>query len=107
MTPEDVKRQSENAYAQWCVQWREHCKAHSIYPQKPLSDFLGIGIGRAILCVANGYSFEENIETIKANKDSCDIICCDKTLGHLIDNGINPTYCVVCDANVNYEKYLN
>lgn len=106
MTPDDVKRQSENAYAQWCVQWREHCKIHSAYPQKPLADFLGVGIGKAILCVANGYSFEENIETIKENKDKCDIICCDKTLGHLIDNGIDPTYCVVCDANVNYEKYL-
>ena len=106
MTPEEVRRQSENAYAQWAVQWREHCKIHSAYPQKPLTDFIGTGVGKAILCVANGNSFEENIDVIKANKDKCDIICCDKTLGHLIDNGIFPQFCVVCDANVDYEKYL-
>lgn len=106
MTPEDVRQQSETAYAQWAVQWREHCKTHSEYPQKPLSDFLGTGVGRAILCVANGFSFEENINTIKDNKTKCDILCCDKTLGHLIDNGVYPEYCMVCDANVDYEKYL-
>jgi hypothetical protein len=56
--------------------------------------------------VANGYSFEENLETIKKYKDNVDIICCDKTLGHLLDNGITPYICVVCDANVSYERYL-
>lgn len=106
MTKEDVKKQSENAYFQWCVQWRKNASFHAGFKQKPLHDFLGIGIGRSILCVANGYSFEENIEVIKANKDNCDILCCDKTLGHLLANGITPTYCLVCDANVNYEKYL-
>jgi len=106
MTPEEIKKQSDNAYFQWAAQWRENCKTHSTMPQKPLSDFIGIGIGKSILCVANGYSFEENIEVIKENKDKCDIVCCDKTLGHLIDNEIYPQYCVVCDANVNYEKYL-
>lgn len=71
-----------------------------------LSDLEFSGIGKAILLVANGYSLEENMHTIKENKDKVDIICCDKTLGHLINNGIEPTYCLVCDANVDYEKYL-
>jgi hypothetical protein len=30
---------------------------------------------------------------------------CDKALGHLLENGIKPTYVLVCDASVNYEKY--
>lgn len=106
MTPEEVKQQSENAYNQWCKQWREHASIHSKFPQRSIEDFTNIGIGRAVLCVANGRSFEDNIETIKANQNKVDIMCCDKTLGHLLNNGIAPTYCMVCDANVNYEKYL-
>lgn len=106
MSPEEVRIQSENAYGQWCVQWREHAVIHSKMEQKPMSDFLASGIGRSILCVANGYSFEENIETIKEHGKNVDILCCDKTLGHLLDHGIKPKFCMVCDANVNYETYL-
>lgn len=106
MTPEETRQQSENAYNQWCVQWREYAKHHSKYPQKSLSDFRYSGMGKAVLCVANGRSFQDNIETIKENQNKVDILCCDKTLGHLLDNGITPTFCVVCDANVSYEKYM-
>lgn len=106
MTEDQILAQSKSAYLQWAVQWREQAKYHFKYPQKPLSDFENIGIGKAILCVANGYSLEENIDVIRANQNKVDIICCDKTLGSLLDNGITPTYCMVCDANVNYEVYL-
>jgi hypothetical protein len=106
MSPEEVKKQSEVAYHQWAAQWREHAIKNGKLPQKPLSDFLGSGVGRPILCIANGYSFEENLKTIKDHRGNIDILCCDKTLGHLLNNGIRPTFCVVCDANVNYEKYL-
>jgi hypothetical protein len=71
-----------------------------------MDSFMNIGVGKAVLCVANGYSLEENIDTIKQNQDNVDIICCDKTLGHLLDCGIIPQFCVVCDANVNFEKYM-
>lgn len=106
MSPEALREQSLNAYNQWCEQWREHAKIHSTFEQLPLSDFIAIGVGKAVLCVANGRSFQDNIETIKKYQRNVDILCCDKTLGHLIDNGITPTYCMVCDANVNYEKYM-
>jgi hypothetical protein len=101
-----IKAQSEAAYKQWSTQWRAHCVEHFNYPKKSLRDFENVGVGRAIVCVANGYSFEEQIETLKANQENVDILCCDKTLGHLLANGITPTYCMVCDANVDYEKYL-
>jgi len=101
-----VTEQSKNAYKQWCVQWRAHAKEHSKYKQLPLVDLENTGIGKACLVVANGYSFEENIETIKEQQDNVDILACDKTLGNLLDNGIIPKYCMVCDANVDYEKYL-
>lgn len=106
MNDKMIRAQSEAAYKQWCVQWRDHAKQHSVYTQKPLKDFENIGVGKALLCVANGYSLEENIETIKKYQHNVDILCCDKTLGILLDHGITPTFCMVCDANVDYEKYM-
>lgn len=106
MNSEQIRKQSEAAYNQWCKQWREHAKIHSQYEMHNLLDLENTGVGKAILCVANGFSFEDNIETIKKYKDNVDILCCDKTLGHLLDHGITPKYAMICDANVNYEKYL-
>lgn len=102
----DVLTQSKAAYGQWAPQWREHAKAHAKFQMKPLSDFNNIGIGKAILVIANGYSFEQNIETIKKHQHNVDILCVDKCLRHCLDHGIIPTYCLVCDANVSYETYL-
>jgi hypothetical protein len=106
MTPEEIKKQSIQAYKQWSKDWAENAKIHSKYEMKPFENFRNTGIGKAVLLVANGYSFEENLETIKKYKDNVDIVCCDKTLGHLLDNGITPKICIVCDAHVSYDKYL-
>lgn len=106
MTPEEIKKQSIQAYKQWSKDWLTNAKIQSKYPMKSFEDFRNTGIGKAALLVANGYSFEENIETIKKYKNNVDIIACDKTLGHLLDHGIKPKICVVCDAHVSYEKYL-
>lgn len=105
MNDSDVIKQSKSAYAQWSKQWRLHATEHAIYEQKPFKDFENSGVGKAVLCVALGASFEENIETIKKYQHNVDIMCCDKTLGHLLDHGITPKYCVVADANVNYDTY--
>lgn len=106
MNTDQIVAQSRAAYGQWAKQWREQAQTHSHFKMKSLLNLESSGIGRAILCVANGYSFEENIETIKAHQHNVDIICCDKTLGHLIDHGITPKYVLICDANVNYELYM-
>lgn len=106
LSREQIIKQSESALGQWGKQWLEHAKEHSKYEQKPLSDFQNIGVGKTLLICANGYSLEENIETIKENRAHVDILACDKTLKNLIDHGITPNYCMVCDANVNYETYL-
>jgi len=103
---EQVLAQSKAAYNQWAPQWREHAKIHAEFPQKSLSDFNSTGVGKAVLAIANGYSLEENIQTIFENQKNVDIICCDKTLGHLLSHGITPKFCLVADANVSYEKYL-
>ena len=106
MNTEAIKQQSNAAYKQWAEQWRAHAREHSKFKQPTFEKFENIGVGRAVLCVANGYSFEEEIETIKAHQENVDIMACDKTLGNLIDNGVTPTYCMVCDANVDADKYL-
>lgn len=103
----EIVAQSKNAYNQWKDIWSKNAKISAkMAPHKSMNDFLNIGIGKACLVVANGYSFEKNIETIKKHKDDVDILCCDKTLGNLLEHGIKPTYCLVCDAQVDYEKYM-
>ena len=106
MHPNEILQQSKAAYGQWCKQWRAQAKVHSKYEMKPLSDFLHHGVGKACLLVANGFSLEENMDTIIKYRDNVDIIACDKSIGVLIDHGIQPDFCMVCDANVSYEKYL-
>lgn len=106
ITTDAIRAQSESAYNQWCVQWREQAKHHSQFEMKSLDDFQNTGVGKAVLCCANGYSLEENMETIKKYRDNVDILACDKSLGHLMNNGIKPDFVLLCDANVSYEKYM-
>ena len=106
MNNDQIVAQSKAAYGQWKDQWRLQAKEHASFHMRSIQDLELSGVGKAILCVANGYSFEENIDTIIQHKDKIDILCCDKTLGHLLDHGITPKYVMICDANVDYERYL-
>jgi hypothetical protein len=106
MNSDLIMQQSKAAFKQWAIQWREHAVKHSTFKQHSFEEFENVGVGRAVLCVANGYSFEEEIETIKEHQANVDIMACDKTLGHLLDNGVTPQYVMVCDANVDYDRYM-
>lgn len=106
LTPEQIINQSKSAMRQWESQWRKHAEYISKYEMKNMKDFEGSGAGRACLLAANGWSLEKNIEVIKAYQKNIDIMCCDKSLGHLLENGIVPTFCLVADANVKFEKYM-
>jgi hypothetical protein len=106
LTESDIKHQSINCYNQWAEQWRRHADYHGKrFPMLPMTDFHQVGVGRAVLCIANGSSFEENLATIQKYQGNVDIMVCDKTLKSCLDHGIIPTYCMLCDANVSYEKY--
>jgi hypothetical protein len=108
MSESEIKNQSQACYNQWCEQWRENARFHgNRFTMENMDDLANTGWGKAALCVANGYSFEENVETIKKYKSNIDIIACDKTIKHLIEHEIPVKYCVVCDANVSYETYLD
>lgn len=107
LSSKEIRQQSMACYQQWSNQWRRHAKYHGErFEMKPMDDFANTGIGRAALCIANGASFEANIETIKKYQNNVDIVACDKTIGHCLANGIIPKFVILCDANVSYEKYL-
>lgn len=103
---DQIVKQSLTAIDQHKSVWKKHCKHVSRYKMKSLTDFEHSGIGKACLLIANGASFELEIETIKKYQHNVDIVVCDKTLGHCLKNGIIPKYCIVADSNVNYEVYM-
>lgn len=112
MDDSEVKKQSKAAYGQWAPQWRKQALENKAIAESKWSGFKNMevlfstGVGKFALLVANGASFETEIETIKKHAANVDIVACDKTLGNLLAHGVVPKYCVVCDANVSYEKYL-
>jgi hypothetical protein len=106
MNKDEIQKQSEAAYGQWCVQWREQAKTHSRFDMKSLEDFRNTGVGKVVVSAANGASLERDMQTIKDNRDNVDILACDKSLGHFINNGIKPDFVILCDANVSYEKFM-
>ena len=108
MNEHAIRKQSERAYSQWGKQWKEQAAFHGQFEMHNMEELKNSGYEKACLLVANGHSLEVEMETIKEcwQNPYLDIMVCDKALGHLIDNGVTPTYVLVCDANVSYEKYL-
>lgn len=108
MTEEEVRRQSEAAFGQWKEIWEKHSKANGEKYRadgRSHRDLLNHGIGKQLLCIANGYSLEVEIETIKAQRPKCDIACVDKSFGVLMDHGVKPEFVVIADANVSYAQW--
>jgi hypothetical protein len=109
LSNEEVLAQSKAAFSQWEDTWRKHSKINgNINREKgiPMKDLLFSGIGKQLVCVALGSSLEKEIETLKKyNRDTTDIICVDKAMGALIDNGIKPDYVLICDAGIDYDKW--
>jgi hypothetical protein len=106
MNSDQVRKQSIVALKQWGKDWREAAKIHSRFKMKDLLDFQNIGIGKSVLVIANGYSFEENLDCIKRHADNVDILCVDKSLKACIENGITPKYVIACDRHVSFSDYL-
>lgn len=102
----DVKEQSKAAYLQHRDIWRKNARDNALREQKSFEELKHTGIGKAMVLVAMGYSFEQQVETLKKYQGNVDIMCCDKALGHLLDHGITPTYCLIADARVDYEKWM-
>ncbi len=58
MNDQQIREQSKAAIKQWGKQWEDHCHQHSKDPfiNNDLLNLGAIGVGKAVLCVANGYS---------------------------------------------------
>lgn len=107
LSKNEIVQQSQGAMNQWGELWRKNIVENKkVTNRSSFKDFENMGVGKVMLLVGNGYSFEENIDVIKKYRNNIDILCCDKTLGHLIENDIIPDFCMVCDAQVSFEKYL-
>jgi hypothetical protein len=110
LSKDEVLQQSKVAFEQWGEVWEKNCKANAkVFKDRgiPHQKLYFSGMGKTILCIAGGSSLEKQIETVKKyRKDNTDIICVDKVLGKLLDNGIKPTYVVICDAKISYEDYM-
>lgn len=106
MSPEAIKKQSIQAYKQHRKIWLEHANVMKNFEMKSMNELGITGVGKAVVTVANGASFEEQLPLLQKHKKNVDFVACDKTMGQLLDAGITPTYVVVCDARVNYEKYM-
>lgn len=105
LTSDEVQQQSMNAWKQWRIQWIKNAKINKNLKTDSFSNLLGIGKGKKLLQIANGYSLALNLDEIKKHINDYDIYCCDKTFGYLIKNGIYPKYCHVADANVKFDEW--
>lgn len=110
LNQEEVLQQSNSAFNQWRDLWDGHAKRHrAIHEESPTShqDLLHTGYGKNLLCVGMGPSFEDEIETIKKNRNKFEIACVDKAFTYLMDAGVTPDYVFVADASVDYEKWCS
>lgn len=103
---DEILKQSQRAYDRWKDIWHENARRNAAcYEELPRLE--GRERGKSLLLFAFGPSFKENIRDIKENgmHHEADIMCVDKALPSLLENGIVPKYVMVCDAQVNFEKY--
>lgn len=102
---EEVLAQSKAAMAQWEDLWRQNCtKNAEIYRTRKerLNDILFKGRGRTCVAVAMGASLEQQVKDIAKwqGKTDFDVLCVDKAVKHLQENGVTPDYVLVADASV-------
>lgn len=107
LSRKEVVEQSKRAFDRWCDIWHENAKKNSDIgytdSNKPIR-----GSQDVVIC-AFGPSLIDNIKSIVENKidEVLDVVCIDKSLKTLLENDVVPNYCVVADAQVDFDKYGN
>ncbi|MDY6888136.1 MAG: 6-hydroxymethylpterin diphosphokinase MptE-like protein [Pseudomonadota bacterium] len=108
LKPEEVLKQSQNAFRQWGDKWKEHAKINGkLYKENGwiIKELLNQGLGKSLLCVGFGPSLEKSIELIKKYRNNVDIACVDKAFHKLLEYDIVPDYVFVADAGIDYERW--
>lgn len=111
LSENDVLKQSRSAMDQWEKVWRSNAKINGEKYKKDgrkHQDLVFAGIGKSLVCIANGPSFEREIETLKQyNTDrQHDIACVDKCFKSLVDHGVKPDWVFLADAGISYKEHL-
>jgi len=108
LTPKEVLKQSEAAFGQWVDIWDSHAEKNGKkYKEdgRSQNELLFCGVGKKLVCVGMGSSFEDNIETLKEKSDDIDVACVDKAYYYLMENGIKPKFVFLADAGISYDNY--
>lgn len=108
---QDVKKQSEQVFGQFGdAKWIPFARENAKLDRRSPEELEGIGIGRTIVLAAMGESSEEQIDTIRANRDKIHLAVNDKMFGYMVDRGITPDFVFLSDANIPFrwlEKYVD
>lgn len=106
LSANDVRVQSQAVWKQFGESlWIPNAKKNALLPHGDIRKFEHSGVGKFAVLVGMGSSLEENIEAIKANREKCDVICCDKSFGPLLEHGVKADYVVIADASIPF-KYI-
>lgn len=107
----EIKRQSEQVFGQFGdAKWIPNARENAKLERRPLEELNGTGLGRTIVLAAMGESTEDQIETIKANRDKFHLAVNDKMFGYFIERGVKPDFVFLSDANILFkwvEKYVD
>lgn len=109
LSENEVLAQSKAAMAQWQPTWDKNSEINGKKYKadgNSHSDLLFKGIGKTMLAIGLGPSFEHNIETIKkycVDNPAIEIGCVDKAFGMLCKHGIKAKYVFIADAGIGGE----
>lgn len=106
MDRKEVLMQSQRAYDQWCTLWRYNSSTVKTSPNKvPMSALSNQGLGKQLVIVSMGGSFEKQVDVLKKYQHLVDIMAVDKAFVPLMEHGIRPDFVLVADAQVSFPNY--
>ena len=105
MDKKEVLKQSQRAYDQWSPIWRHNSNIAKGIPKIPMSALKNQGIGKELVIISMGGSFEKQVEYLKKYQDKVDILAVDKAFAPLMERGIRPDFVLIADARVSFSCY--
>jgi hypothetical protein len=107
MQREEVLLQSQRAYDQWKSLWQYNSSTVKNSPNKvPMSALRNQGLGKQLVIVSMGGSFEKQVDVLKKYQHLVDIMAVDKAFVPLMERGIRPDFVLIADAQTSFPCYL-
>jgi hypothetical protein len=106
LSKSEIQEQSVKAHDRWKEIWAENA-SNNAKNHKQFQPIEQSGTNRKLIIVSFGTSLKENLTDIKKHNlhFEYDIMCIDKSLKTCLEFGIIPKYCVMSDAQVNFEEW--